>query len=162
MTYPCGVLAIASTATVGAAENPTTRTPTFWRNSRRVLIILLHRFSGAFDGPKYRNLRPASAFEAAKRSPYLVVGRFLNGVHQVSGIHEPAILASAALRHLFVNPCLLYGMKVCSGETFECCDLVPGGRADGCNTGTNRLSIQMHGARAALAEAASEPRAAQV
>src|SRR5262249_29887744 len=104
----------------------------------------------------------ASAFEPAEGSPYLFICRSSNCVDQVSGIHEPAVLAGAALRYLFINPCLLHRMKLRPGETIECRDLVSGGRADRRDTRTDRLYVERHRARAALPESATEPRTAKV
>src|SRR5580704_4319373 len=136
-------------------ENPTASTPTPLTNRRRPKALdlfaggiwlaiavsfsfmsrLPHRLGGAPDGTKYCHLRPTTAFEPAQRRPNLTLSRFADRGEQVGRVHDPAILATSTLRGLFVDPGLLYGVKLrrCVGlralvsgrEALERGDLVP-------------------------------------
>src|SRR5262249_470401 len=73
--------------------------------------------------------------------------------------HELARLAPAALRHLFVDPCLLEsGELAVLGEALNRRDLLPGDLAHGRDAGVGRLPIYVHEAHRAFADAAAELR----
>jgi hypothetical protein len=70
------------------------------------------------------------------------------------------VLAESALRHLLVDPCLLNRMELTVlREPLERRDLGAGDRRHRAHTRADGFTFDQHRARAALAEAASEPRA---
>jgi hypothetical protein len=70
--------------------------------------------------------------------------------------HDLSGLAIAALRHLFVDPCLLHdGKPVCSGQALDR-HHVAFHHADRECTGSHRRAVDQHGAGAAGGDAAAE------
>src|ERR1051325_8257709 len=82
-------------------------------------------------------------------------------VEQRLGRHDLPVLAEAALRDLFVDPCLLQWMELTVfRQSFECCDLAFDG-GDGRDTRPCRYAIDDHRACSALAESTPEVRTLQ-
>src|SRR5256886_11152231 len=70
--------------------------------------------------------------------------------------HDHAALAIAALRHIVGHPGLLHLVQgAVAGESFDRSDLLADGFADRDAAGAHRDSVDMHGAGAALCNAAS-------
>jgi hypothetical protein len=76
--------------------------------------------------------------------------------------HHLAGLAITALRHIQVRPCELHGMRTVERETFHSGDVGIARSGDWRLAGADRTTTNMHGTRAALADATSIFGAAQV
>src|SRR5258708_23217049 len=98
----------------------------------------------------------ASADVAFHRRVDLVVRWLLVAGEQRRGRHDLAGLAITALRHAEFSPCLLDRMIAVAVETFDRDDGDTFNRRHRDRTGTDRVAIDMHGARAAKPFAASE------
>src|SRR5213078_3731923 len=70
--------------------------------------------------------------------------------------HDLARLAVAALRHVFRDPGALYRVRAVLGQAFDRRDALVGDRGDGQHAGARGHAVQMHGAGAALRDAAAE------
>src|SRR5207302_5465941 len=76
--------------------------------------------------------------------------------------HDHPALAITALRYIVINPGLLYLVQgAVGGEALDSDDLLGADRADRDRTGAGRDTIEMHGASAALGDAAAVFRAGQ-
>src|SRR6185312_17234579 len=73
-----------------------------------------------------------------------------------SRLHDLARLAVTALRHLLGDPGLLQGMITLGAETFDGGDLLARDIVDRRLTGANGFAVDVHGAGAAEAGAATE------
>src|SRR5690606_10583059 len=90
------------------------------------------------------------------------VGRVWIPIEQRPGRQDLAALAIAALGHLLVDPGLLQGIELAvPREAFERRDLTAD-RRGGSHARAGRYTIHQHGADAALAEPAAEPRSLEV
>lgn len=76
--------------------------------------------------------------------------------------HDLAGLAIAALRNIFLDPGTLDGMAPILGETFDGGDFFAGNVGDGQHARARGFAVDVHGASAALHDAASEFRAGHV
>src|SRR5216683_8250265 len=102
---------------------------------------------------------PAAAFEAGQPLADLAVARVRIILEQRRRGHHPAIDAIAALRHLLVDIGLLDRMRLLGrAEPGEGLDLAAGDRRERGDAGANGSAVEMHGAGAALREAATEMR----
>jgi len=89
------------------------------------------------------------------------VGRIRIGLEIGRRRHDLAGLAVTALRHLFRQPRLLHWMRAVGREALDGDDLCPFDATDRHRAGAHSLSIDVHGASAALGDAAAEFRACQ-
>src|SRR5262245_44412692 len=118
-----------------------------------------HRVGCTTHGAHDRRMRAASALEPLERRLDLGIGRLLLGVEERRRRHDPAVDAVAALRNLLLQERLLHRMRlVRCAEPIEGLDLVTRGIGDRRRAGADRLAVEMHGARAALRQAAAEMR----
>src|SRR3954454_17663602 len=104
-------------------------------------------------------MRAATAFEPGQRILDLGLGRLLLLVEQRGGRHDPAVDAVAALRHLLFDVGGLDWMRLLGrAEAGEGDDLAVADGGDRRDAGADGLSVEMHGAGAALRQAAAEMR----
>src|SRR5260221_1597757 len=114
---------------------------------------------GALDGAQDGEMRAAAAFEAGEPGTDLGIARMRIVGEERGRRHDPAIDAVAALRHLLVDPGLLELMRLLRrAEPGERRDLAAGRRRDPGDAGADGAAVEMHGAGAALREAAAEMR----
>ena len=84
-------------------------------------------------------------------------------LQQVDGHQDLSALAVAALRHFMIHPGLLHRMRTAAlGQTFDGGDLAAGGCRHRVGAGTYRLTIDQHGAGAALRNTATIFRALDI
>src|SRR5438034_10767147 len=83
------------------------------------------------------------------------------GLEQCAHCHDHARLAVAALRDLMVDPGLLNRGKSALAKRFDRRDLSPDDGTDGSDATALDVAIDMHGACAALGNAAAEFRSGQ-
>src|SRR2546429_6660837 len=128
------------------------------RNSRRETLegALM---SGSLRGPMDR--RPDALIRAAAtnvRHRRIDVG--VGGVRllreQCRRGHDLTRLAVTALRHVFRDPGALHRVSAVLGQAFDRGDALVGDRGDGQHAGARGHAVQMHGAGAALRDAAAE------
>ena len=108
-------------------------------------------------------IRAAAAHVAAHRCVDVRIGRVRLLLEQRCGRHELAGLAVTALRDVVLDPCGLQRMQLAVGacEAFDRRDLLTRGGGDRHRARAHRRAVQMHGARAALGDAAAVLRADQ-
>src|SRR5262245_2377963 len=121
--------------------------------------------------PLYLRRAPNRAFDAligatpadvaGHRGIDLGVGRAWRLGQQRRGGHDLTGLAIATLRNLFCHPCHLQWMGGCRRQTFDGGDLLSDSGRDRGQAGTGRGTVNVHGARTALTEAAAEFRAGE-
>src|SRR5215831_9023069 len=118
-----------------------------------------HHRSRALDRAQDAHMRAAAALEAAERLFDLRVGRLLGLIEECGCRHDPAVDAVAALRHLLLHIGLLDRMRLLGrAEAGEGDDLAAAYRRDRRHAGAHRLAVDVHGAGAALRQAAAEMR----
>src|SRR5437879_2803224 len=142
---------------------PAPTTEAVWRNSRRVTWVwapisrLLRR---AMDGGADA-LVGAAAADVRHRGVDIGVARAaVLGEQRYRG-HDLAGLAVAALRHVLGDPGPLHGVAPARRQPFDRGHALPGRRRDRHHAGAHRGAVEMHGAGAALGDAASELRAGE-
>src|SRR5437879_12605812 len=133
------------------------------RNSRRVTWVwapisrLLRRaMDGGADplvGAAATNVRHGGVDVGVAGAA--VLGEQRRGGHDLPG------LAVAALRHVLGDPGSLHGVAPAWRQPFDRGHALPGGRRDGQHAGPHRRAVEMHGAGAALGDAAPELRAGE-
>src|SRR6185437_9006971 len=84
------------------------------------------------------------------------VGRLRVLLQESDGRHDLTGLAPAALRHVLGKPRLLHRMLAVGRETFDRRDARALQAADRHRAGAHRLAVDVHGASAALRDAAAE------
>ena len=148
------------------------------RKARRFIVVFMSSSYSALaravcGGPRRRGgglvngfanpeIRAATADVAVHRAIDVGVGRPGRRGQQRRSRHDLAGLAVAALRHVDLLPRNLQRMRPVRGEPFECRDRrVRRGRHRRL-AGANRAAAHVHGARAALSDAATELRALQI
>src|SRR6185295_12309292 len=118
-----------------------------------------HHRRRALDRAQDAHMRAAAAFEAGERVLDLGIVRLLVLVEQRRRRHDPAIDAVAALRHLLLDIGLLDRMRLLRrAEPGQRHHLAVAHRRHRRDAGAHRLSVHVHGAGAALREAAAEMR----
>src|SRR5262245_61590729 len=101
----------------------------------------------------------AAALEAGERLPDLRVGRLLGLIEERGRRHDAAVDAVAALRHLLLHVGLLDRMRLLGrAEAGKGDDLAATHRRHRRHAGAHRLAVDVHGASAALRQAAAEMR----
>src|SRR2546425_4864113 len=104
-------------------------------------------------------MSPAPAQVAGERLLEVGFTRVLPGGQEGGDLHDHAVDAVAALHGLLIDESLLHGMRTLwRAETFEREDLLRPDRRERHHAGAHRLAVEMHGAGAALGEAAAEAR----
>src|SRR5215510_11577362 len=144
----------------------TTRAPLAFRKSRREVWVrsigrpLRHRSGGgALDRAQDRHVRSAAALEPDQRVADLTVARLRLVAEQRGGGHHPARQTIAALRDLLGDERLLERMgPVRRAEAGDGRDLLALNGTDRCDARARGLPIDVHGAGAALGQAAAELR----
>src|SRR5262249_21783648 len=118
-----------------------------------------HHRRGALDRAQDAHMGAAAALEAGERLPDLRVGRLLGLIEERGRRHDPAVDAVAALRHLLLHVGLLDRMRLLGrAEAGKGDDLAATHRRHRRHTGAHRLAVDVHGASAALRQAAAEMR----
>jgi hypothetical protein len=85
------------------------------------------------------------------------IGRFWGAADQGHGAHDLAGLAVTALRHLFIDPGLLYGFRQgIAGQSFDGCDFLSCHCGDRKAAGPDGITGKVNGTGAALGDAAAE------
>jgi hypothetical protein len=108
----------------------------------------LHRFANPRVG--------AAAANVSDGSRELLIGwRRIRGQKRADG-HDHARLAVAALRHLMIDPRLLYGIQRAAAQTFDGGDFGVRRGLHRNTTTAHRLAVEMHGAGSASADTAAE------
>src|SRR2546426_6164375 len=142
---------------------PAPTTEAVWRNSRRVTWVwapmsrLLRR---AVDGGA-DPLVGAAAADVRHRGIDIGVARAAVLGEQRCGGHDLAGLAVAALRHVLGDPGPLHPVAAAGRQPLDRGHALPGDRRDGHHAGSHGRAVEMHGAGAALGDAASELRAGE-
>src|SRR6185437_6983957 len=108
---------------------------------------------GVVDGGADALIGPAAADVAAHRLVDVVVGRLRLGGQQRRGGHDLPGLAVAALRHVALDPGELD--RVRPAQPLDGGDLHARRPAERRLAGADRLAVRMHGAGAALGDAAA-------
>src|SRR5436309_7928238 len=138
---------------------PMTRlaTPAVSRNSRRVICAALmsRSMGGAMDGGADPLVRAAAA-DVGHRRVDVAVGGMRSFREQRRGGHDLPRLAVAALRHVFLDPRALHGVRAVLGEAFDRGHPFAGDGGHGQYAGARRDAVQVDGAGAALGDAAAE------
>src|SRR3954447_8736882 len=118
-----------------------------------------HHRRRALDRAQDAHMRAAAAFEAGERVLDLGIVRLLVLVEQRRRRHDPAVDAIAALRHLLLDIGLLDRMRLLRrAEAGQRHHLAVAHRRHRRDAGAHRLPVDMHGAGAALREAAARVR----
>src|SRR5438309_3519317 len=133
------------------------------RNSRRETCegaLMSGSLCGPVDGRPDALISAAPANVRHRLIDVCIGGVRLLGEQRCRG-HDLARLAVAALRHVFRDPGALHRVRAVLGQAFDRRDALVGDRGDGQYAGTGSGSIQVHGTRAALCDAAAELRARQ-
>src|SRR6266480_915842 len=138
---------------------PMTRpaTPAVSRNSRRVIsaVLMSRSLRGAMDGGADALVRAAAADVGHRRVDVGVAG-MRSFRQQRRGGHDLPRLAVAALRHVFLDPRALHGVRAVPGEAFDRGHSFAGDGGHGQYAGARRDAVQVDGAGAALGDAAAE------
>src|SRR5437773_2909901 len=120
------------------------------------------RFRCAFDGGLDAIVRHAAAERSRHRLADFCISGSRVAVEQDLRGQDLAVLTEAALRYLLVDPRLLNRMQhTVLSQPFERGDLGALHAGDGSDARSNRFAFDDHGAGAALAESAAEPRPLQ-
>src|SRR5882762_8554087 len=151
----------ATAPVIGGTVNETTSAPEVFRNSRRVRVVMVfssrHAGLRALDGAQDGHVRSAAALEPGEGVAQLRVARFRVLLEIGRGGHYPAIDAVAALRHLLLDIRRLQRMRLLRRtEAFEGGDGLAARGGDRQHARAHRLAVKVHGASAALREAAAE------
>src|SRR6266571_2822539 len=121
---------------------------------------MLRSLRRAMDGGPDALIRAAAADVGHRRVDVGV--RRVRGLREQRGRgHDLARLAIAALRYVFRDPRLLHRMRAVPGEALDGRHALAGGRGDRQHAGARRDALQVHGAGAALRDAAAELRAGE-
>src|SRR2546422_6000027 len=142
---------------------PAPTTEAVWRNSRRVTWVwapisgLLRR---AVDGGADPLVGAAAAVFGHRGVDIGVAGVAFLGGRRCGG-HDLAGLAVAALRHVLGDPGPLPRVAAAGRQPLDRGHALPGDRRDGHHAGSHGRAVEMHGAGAALGDAASELRAGE-
>ena len=115
----------------------------------------------AFDGGENAVIGSAAADISIHVFDDLLPGRLRRLRKQFRRRHDLSGLAVPALRHLLLDPGHLQRVVAVVGETLDGRDASSLDRGDGELAGLRRVTIDMHGAGAALADAAAELGAGQ-
>src|SRR2546421_3225054 len=137
---------------------PAPATVAVWRNSRRetsVRELISRPLRGAMDGRPDALVRAAATDVGHRRVDIGVRGmRILR--EQRRGSHDLPRLAVAALRHVFLDPRALHGVRAVLGQAFDRSHPFAGDGGHGQHAGARRDAVQVDGAGAALGDAAAE------
>ena len=106
----------------------------------------------------YARICAAAADVAGHREIDVGIARSWIAFEQSGGRHDLTRLAVAALRHLFIDPGLLYGVQsgISVVHAFDGRALLPDSRRCRRHTGTYGRAVHVHGACAALCDATAE------
>src|ERR1700686_3242318 len=160
----------AASASLAPSAKVTTRAPPPVRNGRRPRRVTVPGMgpssdlaAGALDGAHDAQVRAAAAEVVGERLLDLVLGRMLVLREQDGGLHDHAVDAVAALRGLLVDEGLLKGVRLFRrAQAFERHHLLSLRLRSRIDAGPDRFAVDVHGAGAALGQAAAEARAVQV
>src|SRR3989449_8584492 len=132
-------------------------TPAVSRNSRRVICgaLMSRSLRGAMDGGADALVRAAAA-DVGHRRVDVGIGGMRSFREQRRGGHDLPRLAVAALRHVFLDPRALHGVRAVLGEAFDRGHPFAGDGGHGQSAGARRDAVQVDGAGAALGDAAAE------
>src|SRR5437879_203525 len=146
-----------ATGTVKPMTRPSPATPAVSRTSRRVICAALMSRSlrGAMDGGADALVR-AAATDVGHRRVDVGVGGMGILREQRRGGHDLPRLAVAALRHVFLDPRALHGVRAVPGEALDRGHPFAGDGGHGQYAGARRDAVQVDGAGAALGDAAAE------
>src|SRR3989441_3249913 len=137
---------------------PAPATVAVWRDSRRetsVRELISRSLRGAMDGCPDALVRAAATDVGHRRVDIGVRGmRILR--EQRRGSHDLPRLAVAALRHVFLDPRALHGVRAVLGQAFDRRDALAGHGRHRQHTGAGSDAVQVDGAGAALGDAAAE------
>src|SRR6266566_3885837 len=128
------------------------------RKSRRVIsgaALMSRSLRGAMDGGADA-LIGAAATDVGHRGVDIGVGGMRILREQRRGSHDLPRLAVAALRHVFLDPRALHGVRAVLGEAFDRGHPFGGDGGHGQYAGARRDAVQVDGAGAALGDAAAE------
>src|ERR1700690_1368822 len=118
-----------------------------------------HHLGGALDRLENADVRAAAALEARERVLDLGFARLLLGRQEGGGGHDPTVDAVAALRHLLFDIRRLQRMRLLGrAEAGQRDDLSLAHRRERRDAGADRLTVELHGAGAALRQPAAEMR----
>src|SRR6266850_2701968 len=139
---------------------------TNWRRERVVSVIMVPSRSRAHQSccAMHRAAEPligAATADIGEIGVDIGVGRVRIGLEIGRRRHDLAGLAVTALRDLFAQPRLLHRMLAVGREPLDSGDLLPCDGSDRHRAGANGLAVHMHGASAALGDAAAEFRSGQ-
>src|SRR5882672_2802305 len=139
---------------------------TNWRRESFVSVIVVSSRSRAHQscGAMHRAAEPligAATADVGEIGVDIGVGRVRIGLEIGHRRHDLAGLAVTALRDLFAQPRLLHRMLAVGREPLDGGDLLPFDAADRHRARTDGLSVDVHGAGAALGNAAAELRSGQ-
>src|SRR5256714_10765766 len=144
---------------VAGRWKPMTRpaTPAVSRNSRRVICgaLMSRSLRGAMDGGADALVR-ATATDVGHRRVDVGVGGMRRFREQRRGGHDLPRLAVAALRHVFLDPRALHGVRPVLGEAFDRGDALARDGRHRQHAGAGRDAVQVNGTGAALGDAAAE------
>src|SRR6266704_2746372 len=137
---------------------PAPATAAVSRNSRRVTLVearTLRLLRRAMDGGA-DSLVGAAAADVRHRGVDVGVRGVRVLRQQRSGGHDLARLAVPALRDVLRDPGALHRVRAVLGKAFDRGDALAGDRRHGQHAGARRNAVQVHGAGAALRDAAPE------
>src|SRR5207247_1859805 len=136
---------------------PAPATPAVSRNSRRVTCgaLMSRSLRGTMDGGADALIGAAATDVGHRRVDVGVRGmRILR--EQRRGGHDLPRLTIAALRHVFLDPRALHGVRAVLGEAFDRRHPFAGDGGYGQYAGARRDAVQVDGAGATLGDAATE------
>src|SRR3954464_7675692 len=142
----------------------TTSAPLACRNSRREIGAFMfcpsgHALLRTLDGAQDGYVGAAAALEAGKRIAQLGVARFRILLQDRGGGHDPAVDAVAALRHLLFDVGGLQRVGLLGRtQALDRGHALAARRRHRQHARAHRLTVEMHGAGAALREPAAEMR----
>src|SRR5712691_3170452 len=139
---------------------------TNWRRESFVSVIVVSSRSRAHQGCRAMQcaaepLVGAATADVGEIGVDIGVGRVWIGLEIGRRRHDLAGLAVAALRDLFTQPRLLHRMLAVGREPLDGGDLFSFDGTDRHRAGSHGLSVDVHGASAALGDAAAELRSCQ-
>src|SRR2546425_948307 len=137
---------------------PAPATPAASRKSRRVIsgaALMSRSLRGAMDGGADA-LIGAAATDVGHRGVDIGVRGMRVLRERRRGGHDLPRLAVAALRHVFLDPRALHGVRAVLGQAFDRRDALAGHGRHRQHTGAGSDAVQVDGAGAALGDAAAE------
>jgi hypothetical protein len=123
--------------------------------------LSIHQSAGEMNGSPNPEIRSAAANIPGQSLVDIFVGRLRDRAQEHDGRHDLTRLTESTLRDLFGEPGLLHGMRPGWGQTFNRCHALPFRPRGWRDAGAHGISIEDHGAGAALRDTAPELRAGQ-